>query len=89
MPHRGGHFWHPHKEHLYQRMVASGVSQSFVSVIYGSFAVSTAAAAMIVLARMGSLLPLIFGMIILVSMIHLIAVTRLESKLKNAKYLKS
>lgn len=33
---RGGRFWEPHREHLYQRMVDKGLSHSTVAGLYGA-----------------------------------------------------
>lgn len=44
---RGGRWWAPHREHLYQRLVAAGWSHGRVTLSTGAFAVVTTGAALV------------------------------------------
>jgi UDP-N-acetylmuramyl pentapeptide phosphotransferase/UDP-N-acetylglucosamine-1-phosphate transferase len=57
----GERFWRPHRKHLYQRLVISGYSHSFVAAFYGLFAVMSAAAALVFMSGTSA-----FGMVPLV-----------------------
>ena len=63
---RGEMVWQAHREHLYQRLVISGLSQRTVAVIYGIFATLTSAAAVL----------LVYG---LISPVIVMAITLLAS----------
>lgn len=73
--------WRPNREHLYQRMVTSGLSHGTVATIYGIFAVITSSAALFLTSgRTDASFFLVLGCIAVLSLFFLFVVSNVERR---------
>jgi UDP-N-acetylmuramyl pentapeptide phosphotransferase/UDP-N-acetylglucosamine-1-phosphate transferase len=75
---RRKYFWQAHREHLYQRLVISGLSQQTVTAIYGLFAIVTSSASLLLFSKAEIWRFYVIGLVLVMSILLTLVVARLH-----------
>jgi UDP-N-acetylmuramyl pentapeptide phosphotransferase/UDP-N-acetylglucosamine-1-phosphate transferase len=82
---RREYVWQARREHLYQRLVISGLGQPTVTVIYGLFAIVTSSASLLLLSRTDIWSLPVIGLVLVISILLTLVVAKLYRAASRSK----